>query len=114
MKKIFLISLIYALPCLSSETPLPLLIQLPSTIVLRKKLSYELLDTFAQATKIDFHLANKTMCPEAIATAVGTFVHEYDIKPKKREKLYTQVTYAILQDHPEAIEHLKNVGYLSS
>lgn len=111
MKATFLISLIYALPFFASETPRPLLILLPSADILQKKLSNEWLDIFAQATKIAFHLADKTMCPEAIATAVGTFAHEYDIEPTKRAKLYAHVTYAILQDHPEAIEHLKEVGY---
>lgn len=52
------------------------------------------------------------MCPEAIAIAVGTLVTEYDIESEKKDMLYSHVMYNILQDHQDAIDHLKAVGYL--
>jgi|HubBroStandDraft_2_1064218.scaffolds.fasta_scaffold400863_2 hypothetical protein len=115
MKKILLsiVLLIFTPFCLASETPPPHLILLPSADALQKKLSHGWLIEFVKETKIDFHLAQRELCPEAIAIAVSTFVHNYDIKPEKRSRLYTQAIYAILQDHPDAINHLKNVGYLS-
>ena len=113
-----LISISHAMQPAASSQQAKSVITLPSAQVLSQRLRQIGLDHYLEKSRIDQQLGGQKKYPMGVALAVELSLHDY-VKGTPMPMLSTmmqmrkpEIIETILQDHPEAIAELKEVGLL--